>query len=132
METCGKRWGMPQNFFLAFMNETEKYLFKKLLKQVNKWNNFYIYNVAFFEKKIKKKHLGISLFYTCTKNLDDIIYSSWDIEHGRLKLLFLDYFLPFYPLKTQEIQILKKIENSWRHHHFTHVPKIIIIWCMVP
>ena len=119
--TCEKGGAcLRTSFWHLWMNLKNKYLFKKLLKQANKWNNFYIYN------------MGISLFYTCTKNLDDIIYSSWDIEHERLKLLFLDHFLPFYPLKTQKIQILKKLENSWRYHHFTHVPKIIIIWCMVP
>ena len=44
-----KRWGKPQNFFLAFTDELEKQIFiKKLLKWANKKNNFDIYNVALF------------------------------------------------------------------------------------
>ena len=48
------------------MNLKNKHLFKKLLKWANKkQNDFDIYNVAFFFKKNKEKHLEISLFYTC-------------------------------------------------------------------
>ena len=32
------------------------------------------------------------------KHLDDMIYSSWDIEYDRLKLVIMEFFLPFYPL----------------------------------
>ena len=70
-------------------------------------------------KKIKKN--------TCRhhyQNLDDMIYmiySSWDIEQNILKLVILGHFLPFYPLKTPKIKILKNEEICWRYHHFTHV-----------
>ena len=37
-----------------------------------------------------------------TNNLDDMIYSSWDIERDRLKLLILGQFLPFNPNKKPE------------------------------
>ena len=33
-----------------------------------------------------------------TKTLDDLIYSFWDIECDRLKLVIMDHFLPFYPI----------------------------------
>ena len=47
-----RRWGTPQNLFLAFIDELEKQLLIKLLKRVNeKRKNFNIYNVVF--KKIK-------------------------------------------------------------------------------
>ena len=52
-----------------------------------------------FFSKTKEKQLKISLFYTCTKNLD-MIYSSWDIECDRLKLVILGHFLPFYSPKN--------------------------------
>ena len=36
---------------------------------------------------------------------------------------------PYWPRKSK----FWKNENiPWRYHHFTHVPKIIITWCMVP
>ena len=46
-----RRWGTPQNFFLAFTDELEKQLIikKKLLKWANKKQYFHIYNVAFFK-----------------------------------------------------------------------------------
>ena len=84
---------------------------------MKKQNNFKIYNVAFKKKKRKKKN-------TCRyhyQNLNDIIYSSWDIEQNILKLVILGHFLPFYPLKTPKIKILKNEKICWRYHHFTHV-----------
>ena len=54
------------------------------------------------------------------QNLDDMIYSSWDIEQNKLKLVILGHFLPFNPLKTQKIRILKNEKICWRHH-FTNV-----------
>ena len=87
-----------------------------MLKWANKnQNNFNIFNVAFFNK-IKKN--------TCRyhhQNLDDMIYSSWDIEQNILKLVILGHFLPFYPLKTPKIKILKNEKICWRYHHFTQV-----------
>ena len=69
-----------------------------------------------FLKNIKKN--------TCRyhyQNLDDMIYSSWDIEQNILKLVILGHFLPFYPLKTPKIKILKSENICWRYPHFTHV-----------
>ena len=69
-----------------------------------------------FLKKTKKS--------TCTyhyQNLDDTIYSFSGIEQSILKLVILGYFLPFYPLKTPKIKILKNQKIFWRYHHFTHV-----------
>ena len=78
-------------------------------------------------KKIKKN----SCRCHC-QNLDDMIYNSWDIEQTILKLVILGHFLPFYPLKTPKIKILKIEKIYWRYHHFTCVPKITIIWCIAP
>ena len=50
-----------------------------------------------------------------------MIYSSWDIEQNKLKLVILGHFLPFIPLKTPKIKILKNEKICWRYHHFTHV-----------
>ena len=93
-----------------------------------KQNNFNIYNAAFFLKKTKKN--------TCRyhyQNLNDIIYSSWDIEQNLIKLVILGHFLPFYPLKTPKIKILKNEKNLLVMSSFyTCTPKITITWCTVP
>ena len=60
-----------------------------------------------------------------------MIYSSWDIEQNILKIVILGHFLPFYSLKTPKIKILRNQKICWRYH-FTCVPNITIIWCMVP
>ena len=153
-----RRWGTPQNFCLAFIDELEKQLFIKkncwggLIKNVR----ILIFKMFFF--KIKK-HIWILLFYTCIiiLNLDDMIYSSWDIECDGLKLVIMGHFLPFYtlwseadwifiilghflhftppPLTTQKIKILKKWKKGSRDAIIQYtwcVPKIMIIWGMLP
>ena len=47
-----RRWGTPQNFSLAFIDELEKQIIIKKTVEVGqqKQNNFNIYNVAFFKK----------------------------------------------------------------------------------
>ena len=61
-----------------------------------------------------------------------MIYSSWDIEQNILKLVILGHFFPFHSLKTRKIKILKKWTNLLEISFYTCVPKIKIIWCMVP
>ena len=70
----------------------------------------------FFKKKIKKS--------TCRyhyQNLDDMIYSSRDIEQNILKLVILGHFLLFYPPKNPKIKISKNEKNCWIYHHFTNM-----------
>ena len=89
---------------------TWKQLFKKLLKWANKRSkNYNIYHVVFLKRKT---HGDSIILHLCTKNLDDVIYSSWDIEWDRLKLVIMDHALPFYfsPLK----KTLKKSE-FWKN-----------------
>ena len=40
-----------------------------------------------------------------------MIYSSWDIEHKRLKLVNLGHFLPFYSPKNQKNQNYEKMKK---------------------
>ena len=108
------------NFFLAFIDELEKYLLQKMLKWANKkQNNFDIYNVVF------------------KKNLNDVIYSPWDIEQNILELLILGHFLLFYLAprhpptpKNHKNQNFENENIWWRYHHFTHVyqKSMTIIW----
>ena len=93
-----RRSGTPQKFFLAFIDYLEKLMFiKKLLKQANqKQNNFNICNV-WFKKRIKKNNCKYHY-----QNLDDMIYSSWDIEQKRLKKTALK------KTKNQNFEKIKK------------------------
>ena len=77
--TC-KEGGAYLKICLAFIDKLENiYLLKKLLKWANKpCKNFNIYNVV-FKKKQRKTPGDIIILHLCTKNLDDMIYSSWHI-----------------------------------------------------
>ena len=62
-----------------------------------------------------------------------MIYSSWDIEKNILKLVILGHFLPFYSPKNPKNQNFEKWKKLLEVLSFyTYVPKITIIWCMVP
>ena len=61
-----------------------------------------------------------------------MICSSWDIEQNMLKLVILGHFLPFYPPKNSKNQNFEKWKNLLEISFYTCVPKITIIWCMVP
>ena len=96
-----RRWDTPQNFFWhLFMNLKNKLLLKKLLKWANKKQIILIFTMLhFFKKNIKKD--------TCRyhyQNLDDMIYSSWDIEQSILNLVILGHFLSFYPQKPPKLK----------------------------
>ena len=117
------------------MNLKNNYLLKILLKWANKkCKNFNISNVRFFFLKKRKTPGDIIILHLCTKDLDDIIYSSWDIECDRLKLVILGHFFSFYPplVKTQKIKILKKWKKFQEISLYTSVPKTTIIWGTVP
>ena len=65
-----------------------------------------------------------------------MIYSSWEIECDRLKLVIMGHFLSFIsppPQKTQKIKTLKKWKKFLEISSFyTCVPKMTIIWGVVP
>ena len=77
-------------------------------------SEFFICTMLNFKKNKKTKQRktpGDSInLHMWTKNIGDITYSSWDIECGRLKLVIMGHFLPFYLLKMWKIRILKKQE----------------------
>ena len=50
--------------------------------------------MLYFKKIIKKNTWNIIL-HLCTKNLDDMIYSFWNIKCDRPKLVIMGHFLPF-------------------------------------
>ena len=85
-------------FFLGFTDELEKQILNNWSEPM-KNKSFNIYNGAF---KKKKKLGDIIILHLSTNNLGDMIYSSWDIERDRLKLLILGQFLPFNPNKKPE------------------------------
>ena len=82
------------------------------------------------------------------QNLYDMIYSSWDIEQNKLKLVILGYFLPFIPLKIPKViwrtvteiwnetgKILKKMKKMpediiLSYIHVYHKWRSYDIWCI--
>ena len=62
--------------------------------------------MLYFLKKIEKNNCRYHY-----QSLDDIIYSSWDIEQNILKLIILGHFLPFYPPKKPQNQNFEKWKN---------------------
>ena len=83
----------------------------------------------FLEKKYRKTDGDLINLHLCTKNLDDMIYSSWHIERDRLKFEILGHFLPFY---LPPSKFWKNEKNCWRCHHFTHVYQKSQSYDMVP
>ena len=62
-----------------------------------------------------------------------MIYSCWDKEHDRLKLVILSHFLSIYSPKNPKNQNFEKMKNLLEISSFyTCIPKISIIWCTVP
>ena len=104
-----RKWGTPQNFSLAFIDEFEKQVIIRKTVEVGQ------------QKTII---LIFTMLYFFYQNLDDMIYmiySSWDIEQNILKLVILGHPLPFYPNKNLKIKFFKKGKICWRYLHFTHV-----------
>ena len=75
---------------------------------------------------IKMKNTsGDIILLMCTKNLDHMMYASWDIEY--------DSFCIFNQLTTLKIEIWNKYKKQWKILSFYKcVPWMKIIWCMVP
>ena len=73
-------------------------------------------------EKMKKISGDIIIWHMCSKNYDQVIYSSWDMLcDGCNYFSFWAIFWPFIPLTAKNIKILKKWKNAWRYHHFTIV-----------
>ena len=112
------------SFWHLLLNLKNNYLLKKLLNWANKKDkNFNVWNVLFINSK-EKTPGNIFILHLCTKNLDDMIYSSWDIKNDGLKLIILGHFLPFYALKNPENQNFEKMKNNYQ--------KLQPYWCIVP
>ena len=88
-------------------------------------------------EKTEKTPEDIIILHICTKNYDQMIYSSWDMVCDICNCYFSigAIFHNFTPLTAQKIEILKK----WKKKKcleipsfYICVPKIMIRWCTVP
>ena len=81
-----------------------------------------------------KKRLEIPSFNSNVSKIMIICYTVPEIWRMKdLIYIFHLGFLPFYtPNGPKNQNFFKNGKNTWRHHHFTCVPKIIIRWCTVP
>ena len=87
------RWGKPQNFLLAFIDELWK---TRKIRILAKWN----------------KLLEISSFYTCVPKITFIWGTVAEIRSETEFFVILSHFLPLCPLTTWKIKILKKWQGS--------------------
>ena len=73
------------------------------------------------------------ILYMCTKNYDQIMYSSWDMVcDGCNYFSSLAIFCSFTAATVQKIKILKKWKNCLQISSlYIDVPKIMIRWCTV-
>ena len=81
------------------------------------------------KKKKKKKMHGDIILHLGTTSDNHV----WFLRYGAWQtglFLTLDHFLPFYPLTTQKIKILKKWKDI--SSFYTIIPKIMIISYTVP
>ena len=88
-------------------------------------------------EKMNKTPGDIIILHMCTKNHDQIIYSSWNMVHDRCNYFsFWVIYCPFTPLTARKIKILKKWKKCLEISSFyVHAPKINRctvpqIWCM--
>ena len=111
-----KKVGHTSEFLFGrhlLINLKNNNLLKKLLKQAN--------------KKCKKFFFSFTYLHLCTKTLDDMIYSSWDIECERLKLVIMVHFLAFYLPKNPKLEFWKNEAKNAGDIINLHVPKTTII-----
>ena len=146
-----RRWGTPQNFFLAFIDEL-----KKNLKNQNfeNWKHCWRYHhftrlpkitiiwrtVPEIRSETGRIFCHFGSFFALLNCLmipkiqnDNLLYIheyhkwrscySWNIRCDRQKILsFWAIFRPFSPLTTWKNKILKlKKKNTWRYYHFIHL-----------
>ena len=86
-------------------------------------------------EKLKKAPGNIIILHKCTKNYNYMLYWSWDMACDRCNCYFSfsAIFCPFTPLTVQKMKISKKCKKSLVISSiYTNVPKMTIIWCMVP
>ena len=108
-----KRWDTPQNFFLAFTDKLEK----QIIIKKNCWSGsiknkiILIFTKLHLLKKIKKN--------TCRyhyQNLNNMIYSVWDIVQNILKLAMKQKWKKKKKKKNAYISTINKdhmIYGSW-------------------
>ena len=86
-------------------------------------------------EKWRKKHLGISSFYTSAPKIIIICYTILEIWHVtdviifHFGLFFTLLPLPPHPISTKN-QIKKKMKKTLGDIIILHVPNIMIRWCM--
>ena len=113
-------YGPRKSKFLKYKKKTtRKY---HLTNVYHKWQ---LYDVLFLRYGVQRTEIFV---------IHHMMYGSWDMEHDRQNFFsFWTNFCPFTHLITWKIKILKK----WKKHleilaFYTYLPKMTIIWCMVP
>ena len=74
-------------------------------------------------EKMKKTPGDIIILHMCTKNYDQMMYSSWDMVHDRCNCYFSFWAVccPFTPQQPKKPKFWKNEKNTWRYYNFTEV-----------
>ena len=84
-------------------------------------------------EKLKKQPGDIIISHMYPINDNHVIFGSWDMECDRQNLLsFWTVFCPFYPTNNAKNQNFEKMEKGLEILFYTCVPRMTIIWCIVP
>ena len=73
-----------------------------------------IFTILYLKKKKEERKTPeyVTILHLCNKNLGNMIYSSWDIECDRMKLVIMDHFLPFYHYWLQQLIFGKNVKKT--------------------
>ena len=89
-----------------------------------------IFPMLHFPKKAKKNTWRYHYFTPVYQKSRWMIYSPWDIECNRLKLVIMVILCP-PPWKPKKSKFGKNEKNCWRYHHFTKLylkPQSYQVW----
>ena len=74
---------------------------------------------SYITRKFKKSVFSIFFNSNLVVHLNEHVLLGYGAQ--RTEFFVMDHSLPFYPIKTQKNQDLKKWKKAWRYHHFTYV-----------
>ena len=102
------------------------------------YQKFWWYDLQFLNYSVWQTEISNLILHICLKNHNHMRHGSWDTEWDWQNFLSFwtvscPFILPSPPPTTQKIKILKKWKKHLEMSSFsTCVPKIIIIWYMLP
>ena len=102
------------------------------------YQKFWWYDLQFLRYSVWQTEISNLILQICLKNHNHMRHGSWDTEWDWQNLfsfwsISCPFTIPSLPPTTRKIKILNKWKKHLEMSSFSAcVPKIIIIWCMLP